>query len=64
MSDTNINQGSSMIKCRISDQLNKSFKIALVLNNETIQDVLNRAIMEYVQATVLPTDLLLGDKDK
>ena len=59
MSDTNISQGSSMIKCRISDQLNKSFKIALVLNNETIQDVLNRAIMEYVQATVLPTDLLL-----
>ena len=26
MSDTNISQGSSMIKCRISDQLNKSFK--------------------------------------
>ena len=64
MCDTNISEGSSMIKCRISDQLNKSFKIALVLNNETIQDVLNRAIMEYVQATVLPTDLLLGDKDK
>ena len=64
MNDSIISQDSSMIRVRITERLNKSFRVALAVNNETMQDALNRAITEYVQATVLPTDLLLGDKDK
>ena len=60
MNDSIISQDSSMIRVRITERLNKSFRVALAVNNETMQDALNRAITEYVQATVLRTDLLLG----
>lgn len=59
MSDNKVNQDSSMIRVRINEQINKSFRVALAINNETMQDVLSRAVLQYIKDTKLPDDLLI-----
>lgn len=59
MSDNKVNQDSSMIRVRINEQINKSFRVALAINNETMQDVLSRAVLQYIKDTKLPDDLLV-----
>lgn len=59
MSDTNDSQERSVfIKTRIPEKIARDFRIALAVHDESVQDVINRAIVQYIKDTKLPNDML------
>lgn len=60
MSDNKNNQDWSKISLRLPANIFRDFRLALTLRDETAQDVLARAVQEYIAATPLPSDTLLG----
>ena len=60
LSNSNESQTRSQIRVRLTDAENRDFRIALAVRGETTQDMLYRAIMDYIAATPLPSDTMLG----
>ena len=60
MSESQNNQNWSKISLRLPDNLFRDFRVALALKNETAQDVLTAAVLEYVKRVELPADTLIG----
>ena len=60
LSDSKSNQNWSKIYVRLSDNIFRDFRVALALTNETAQDVLARAVSEYIASVTLPDDLGVG----
>ena len=60
MSENQSNQNWSKVYVRLSDNVFRDFRIALALNDETAQDVLTAAVLDYVKRAALPADTLIG----
>lgn len=61
MSNSNDSQDKSVfVKAKISEKIARDFRVALALNNESGQDVLARAVIEYIKTTKMPGDLGVG----
>ena len=60
VSDSKNNQDWSKISLRLSANVFRDFRLALTLNDETAQDVLSRAVADYIAKTPLPHDTMLG----
>lgn len=61
MSNSNESQDKSVfVKAKITEKIARDFRVALALNNENGQDVLARAVLEYIKSTKMPADLSVG----
>ena len=61
MSSTNDSQDKSVfVKAKITEKIARDFRVALALNNESGQDVLARAVIDYIKSTKMPSDLSVG----
>ena len=61
MSNSNDSQDTSvMMRVRVPEKIARDFRVALALNNENGQDVLARAVLEYIRSTKMPADLSVG----
>lgn len=58
MSNSNDSQTKSRVNVRLSEKEINAFRVACAINNDTAQEVLYRAVIEYVRATKLPNDAL------
>lgn len=61
MGNNNESQDKSVfVKARITEKIARDFRVALALNNENGQDVLARAVIDYIKGTKMPDDLGVG----
>lgn len=60
MTNSNESQNISKVSLKLPENIFRDFRLALTLRNETAQDVLYRAALEYIKETPLPNDTLLG----
>lgn len=59
MSNTNNSQESSVMLCvRISSKDSQMLKIAAALQDESIQEILHRAVVGYIQNTKIAPEVL------
>ena len=60
MTDSNDSQDKTVfIKTRISEKIARDFRIALAVRNESVQDAISKAVLQYIKDTKLPDDMLL-----
>ncbi|NMF18583.1 hypothetical protein HF883_10155 [Cloacibacillus porcorum] len=60
MADSNDNQNRSiMLRVRVSEKEAQSLRIAAAVKDDSIQDILHAAVLQYIKDTKLPDDLLI-----
>ena len=59
MSNSNNSQETSvMLRVRITPKESQMLKIAAALREESIQEILHRAVIDYIDTTVVAPDVL------
>lgn len=63
LSNNKDNQRWSKISLRLPENIFRDFRVALALSNDTAQDALYRAVLEYNASVKLPKDLTIGREE-